>query len=99
MTNIYKRSIGIVFEVSTEQDLTNATNTALLVKKPSNKSATWSATIHGAPSGGILTYTTIDGDLDEHGFYYLQSYAEFPTGRQLYGTAVRFKVLDSFEAP
>ena len=37
MTNIYKHSVGVLFEVSTETDLTYATNTALLVKKPSGK--------------------------------------------------------------
>lgn len=99
MTNIYKHSVGITFEVTTEQDLTDASNQALLIRKPSNKTATWAATISGTPSDGVLTYTTIAGDLDEDGWYHLQSYAEFPTGKQLYGTATRFKVLDSFELP
>jgi len=99
MTNIYKHSTGIIFEVSTEIDLTTATSLALLIKKPSSKTNTWPATIYGDASLGVLTYTTVPGDLNEDGFYYLQAYAEFPSNRVLFGNSVRFKVLESYEVP
>lgn len=99
MTNIYKHSVGVIFEVSTEVDLTTATNTALFIRKPSNKTTTWPAVVYGDPVNGVLTYTTVSGDLNEDGWYYMQSYAEFPTGKQLYGTAVKVKVLDNYEVP
>lgn len=99
MTNIYKHSVGIIFEVSTDLDLTTATSTSLLIRKPSNKTASWGCSIYGDAINGVLTYTTIANDLDENGWYHLQSYAEFPTGKQYYGTAVRFKVLDNYELP
>jgi hypothetical protein len=97
--NIYKNSVGITFEVSTEYDLTSTTNTALLVKKPSNKTATWPAIVYGDPTNGVLSYTSVSGDLNEDGFYFLQAYTEFPTGKVLYGVASRFKVMDSYEVP
>ena len=97
--NIYKNSIGVIFEVSTEIDLTDATNVALLIKKPSNKTSTWPAAIYGDPVNGIISYSTVSGDLNEDGFYYTQAYAEFPTGKQLYGTASKFKVLNTYEVP
>ena len=99
MTNIYKHSSGITFEVSTDFDLTSATKVSLLVKKPSNKTAIWNAEVLGDPTGGMLTYITEPDDLNEDGWFYMQSYAEFPTGKVYYGSAVKFKVLDAYEVP
>jgi hypothetical protein len=96
---IYKHSNGIIFEVSTEKDLTDATSTALLIKKPSNKTSTWPAIVYGDPVSGVLTYTTVTGDLNEDGFYFMQSYAEFPSSKVYYGNTVKFKVYDAYEVP
>ena len=96
---IYKRDVGVTFEISTDIDLTNATSVQIMIKKPSSRSAIWPATKSVTPSDGIITYTTIDGDLNEDGWHYLQSYAEFPSSVAYYGNAVKFKVYDSYEVP
>lgn len=95
--SVYKHSEGILFEVDTETDLTNATNLAILVKKPSNKSATWTAAVLGNATDGIMWYRTVSGDLDEDGNYLIQAYAEFPSNKVYYGNAVKLKVKDRFE--
>jgi hypothetical protein len=97
MVNIYKHTVGFTFEISTEVDLTEVTNTALLIKKPSNKTAIWPAVVLGDPMNGILTYQTATGDLDEDGWHFMQSYIEKSGGRVFYGNAIKFKVLESFE--
>lgn len=95
MTNIYKHSIGISIAVSTGIDLTLATKTAFLIKKPSGRTMEWVTTVTDE-STGAMSYTTVEGDLNEDGWYYGQSYVEF-TGKVLYGKPVKFKVYDAFE--
>jgi hypothetical protein len=96
-SRIYKHSVGILFRIPTDADLTDSI-VSFLVKKPSNKSAIWSAAIYGDPITGMIEYTTATGDLDDDGFYYLQAYAEFPTGNY-YGETLRFRIYDSYEVP
>ena len=94
MTTIYRNSIGVRFVVDTKMDLSTATLTALLIKKPT-ETVTWNTTIQDA-TNGIIYYDTIANDLDEEGIYVLQSYVESGTSR-FYGEAVKFHVRNKFD--
>ena len=92
---LYRHSTGEIIEVSTGIDLTTATLVEFVVKKPSNKVVNWVATKQSG-TGGIAVYTTITGDINEDGMYYLQAKVTFPN-RTAYGKSTKFKVLDTFE--
>ena len=96
MTYLYQGDVGVDVTVSTGKDLTSASTNTLKVKKPSGTEVTWSAS-KVAGTGGNLTYTTITGDLDEVGTYYLQAYIVMGDGDIFYGDVVRFVVYDQFQ--
>lgn len=96
MTHVYKGSVGVTFEVDTQTDLTDATKVSIIVQKPSKSTSEWEAVVGDDPSDGILTYVSKEGDLDENGFYYIQSYVEFDD-QIFYGQSVKIKVYDTYE--
>ena len=92
---LYKYSAGELIEVTVGIDLTYVTKVELIVKKPSNKVVTWTTTISDTING-VVQYTTVTGDINEDGMYYLQAKVTFPN-RTAYGKSTKFKVLDTFE--
>jgi hypothetical protein len=95
MTTIYRNSIGVRLIVDTKIDLSTASLTALLIKKPSNTVATWNTVIQDA-TNGIIYYDVLENDLNEEGIYILQSYVESGTSR-FYGESVKFHVRNMFD--
>jgi len=94
-SKIYKNDIGTVIEIviETDEDISGATELSFLVTKPDNSTDTWTATYSLVDSDKTLSYTTIEGDLNVAGYYYIQPYIDIATwsGR---GNTVRFKVYD-----
>lgn len=94
----YVDTVGLVIYVATDIDLSSATNTKLLVQKPSGEEVEWSATAVVDEFGETtrLKYTTVSGDLDEEGFYKLQASATISgwTGK---GRTTSFKVYAKFK--
>lgn len=84
-TEIHKGDVGTVFTVTVEncnsqEDLSAATLKQILFKKPSGTLLTKTASFSTDGTDGILTYTTIAGDLDEVGTWKIQAYLEFASG-------------------
>lgn len=92
MVKVYKGTVGVLIEVETGVDLTDATEVKLKVKKPSGTTVEW----NGVASGTKIQYTTQTGDLDESGLYYIQAYVVKPTGIYL-GETARLHVYEEFE--
>ena len=70
MAKVYSGDVGVQFIVDCGENITGATNTSLKVKRPDKTEVEWSATIH---ESNYLTYTTISGDLEQVGKYYIQA--------------------------
>ena len=85
--------VGTVITVDCGCDITGATGTALKVKKPDGTEVSWTATIYDS---NYLRYTTVSGDLDQVGVYYVQSYLTIGgwTGR---GETAEFIIYDKYE--
>lgn len=80
MSKIYIGDYGTIFRVSTGADLTDASAAKMKIKKPDNTEIEWTADIDAPASDGIISYTTLDGDLDSAGVWSLQSLITFPSG-------------------
>ena len=93
MLKIYKGMVGLLLEVETGIDLSDATGVKLKVKKPSGTTVEW----EGTPVDTKITYVTQAGDLDESGLYLIQAYVEKPTGGKFLGETARLHVFEEFE--
>jgi len=94
MSKYYVGDKGTEVLVDTGSLVDTATTMQLLVKKPSGKEVTWTATLGPPNAQGEFTklkYIIKVDDWDEPGFYTLQSYVVLPawTGR---GDSVKFKI-------
>lgn len=84
----YIGDIGTEIVVDCGCDITGATDTKLMVKKPDDSEVIWTAAISGT---NYLTYTIVDGDFSVAGSYSLQS-ALVLGGWSGRGETVRFNV-------
>jgi hypothetical protein len=92
---IYIGSVGIEIAISTGINLTNATSYKFRVLKPDGNEIEWSASIVDMVSG-VLSYTTVEGDLDVVGTWKLNARVAFP-GEVFYGETTIFQVFDKFK--
>lgn len=95
MAKIYQGDIGILVTVATGITLTGATPTLLNVKKPSGTTVQWTATIDPI-NAQQLNYTTLSGDLNEAGEYFIQP--NITLGSQvLLGETVRVTIYGPYQ--
>lgn len=97
MAKVYVGDIGTEIRLDTnpddlaEIDISTANILKILVLKPSGAEEEWTATRYSTTNQ--ITYTTIEGDLDESGSYRLQAYVAWdsPASEHL-GETVKLKV-------
>ncbi len=94
---IHFGDIGTVFKVtikddSTVVDISTASTKQIVLKKPSGEKLTKTANFLTDGSDGIITYTTISGDLDEAGMWKIQGYIVLSGGNTFYTDINAFKV-------
>jgi len=76
---IHQNDIGTVFKVTVQNgsgtavDVSGATTKQLIFRKPDGTNDTQSATFFTDGTDGILTYTTISGDIDTIGAWQIQA--------------------------
>jgi len=73
-TTLIQNDIGKEVRVETGIDLTAFGTLQMKVRKPSATLVTWTAA-KDATDDSVMTYTTVSGDLNEVGRYYLHAYA------------------------
>lgn len=94
---IYKGDYGVVVRVNTEIDLTSSTGHTLKVYKPNGIKADWACAVESPATGGILTYTTVSGDLDVVGTYKLYAEVLFAGPSKFLGEVATFRVYAPWE--
>jgi len=95
-TEVHLGDVGTQFQVtfkdgSTVVDISEATTKQLIFKKPSGNVLTKSGTFLTDGSDGILTYTTVSGDVNEIGRWQLQGYLVI-AGKIFSSDIVKFRV-------
>ena len=95
MGDIFVGDVGVEIRLDTKQDLSNATVTKILAKKPSGSTVVWNATKYGTTTK--ITYTTDSDDLDEAGDWSLQAYVEWTTSSKHLGETVTMTVTDPWK--
>lgn len=98
---IHLNDIGTILEVTIRDcddilDISGAITKQIILRKAIKPYTvvTKSAAFKTDGTDGILTYTTIDGDLDEIGNWKLQAVVELPTGKWS-SDITGFKVYDN----
>ncbi len=93
---IYKGDYGVIVRVDTKINLTGSTGRAFKILKPDGREVSWSCTVESPATGGILTYTTVLGDLDVSGTYKLYAEVTFASSKFL-GETATFRVYNPWE--
>jgi hypothetical protein len=75
---IHQNDIGVTFKITVKErdvvyDVSSSTSRDIVFKKPSGDLVTKTASFFTDGTDGIITYTTISGDLDEIGSWQLQA--------------------------
>ncbi len=93
MSKVYKGDVGTVIYLDCGTDISGATTTKIMVKKPDSTYVEWTGTVD---SNTKIKYTIASNDLDQSGKYILQAYVVTSswTGR---GEAVPLMVYDHYE--
>lgn len=93
MALVYRDDIGVALTVSTS-NLIMPTDTVLtiLIKKPGGSLISATPSVNWTT--GVLTYDTVEGDLDEVGEYKVQVHGVFVDGDDLYSDRDSFMVYD-----
>ena len=94
---IHKNDIGTVFKVtikdgSSSVDISTSTTKQLIFKKPSGQKLEANASYYTDGSDGIITYTTVDGDLNEEGMWKIQGKIILSGGNTFNTDLTSFKV-------
>ena len=76
---IYQGDIGLAIIADVNEDIDNATDVKLFVRKPGGEEVVWDAVVHEANGRKkYVKYVTQEGDLDKRGRYLVQPYIEIP---------------------
>lgn len=100
---IHKGDIGTQFKVTIKDgtsavNISSATTKQLRLKKPSGVILTKNASFFTDGSDGIVTYTSVSGDLDTVGTWFIQGFVAFSgTGKEFSSSTDRFKVHKNLE--
>lgn len=99
--NIHKDDVGTVITLTVKEDgvaadISTATELQLRFWKPSDTSTYVEPTFVTDGDDGQVTYTTLEGDLDEVGVYKLQVVVTLPSGK-FHSDIVEMRVWENIE--
>lgn len=92
MTLYLGDTIGVEIRLDTNSTLTDATLISIVGTTPGGTAINWTATQYGTTDQ--ITYTTVDGDLDEVGTYLIRAYIEWGASSKHYGEITEIEVVD-----
>lgn len=102
MTCIRKNDVGTVLEATIKDcdtdavvDVQTATTQQFFIRKPDGSTLTKTTTFTTTGVDGKIEYTSISGDFDIPGLYYLQAFVILASG-EWHTTAFDFEVKDNF---
>lgn len=81
--SLYKGQSLLTITLDCGTSVASATTSRILYRKPSGTTGYWTATA----SGTELSYTLVDGDIDESGVWQIQAYAVIG-GKKAYGEII-----------
>lgn len=84
--------IGIALNLETGIDVTTATVTKILYRKPSGTTGAWTA----STSSTTVSYQTSTNDLDESGVWELQAYIEIGA-LKVRGSIAKLRVVEALD--
>lgn len=93
MNKIYVGDVGTVITLDVGEDVSTATTMDIVYKKPDGTTGTWNATLSGTTK---IQYTTVSGDIDESGKWYVHAYIVLPSWSGI-GETASFEVYEEFE--
>jgi len=92
-TKWYVGTTGVKLGVETGQDLSNAMQVSLLIKKPDGTQVEWAGTVNGTK----IEYIVQQGDFDQAGIYKIQAKVTFADGAVWYGNTDVLVIYELFE--
>jgi len=95
MSKVYQYDTGVELIFETGQDTEEATKTSILVLYPDETEGEWVISATGYPKTTI-TYVTIEGDLDQEGTYYFQTYVEWGANSHHKGETITLEVYPEY---
>lgn len=99
--SLQKNDYGAVMELTVKDesgdavDLSSASTYTITFRKPDGSTATKDLSFGTDGSDGVVTYTFIDGDLDQAGLWTYQVSILLPSG-EFHSRPQSFRVIDSF---
>ena len=99
MGKSYVGDIGtrIRITLDSDDDLTNATEVLMLIRRPDETELSYTATVEDVGPPGIAYYDVIDGDFNQAGKYYAQLKVTFSDGDVLKSETKGFTVYEAYE--
>ena len=80
-------------------DISTATTKQLIIEKPDGSAVARATTFTTDGTNGQAHYTTVDGDFDAAGYYYLQGRVALADGSEFRSDRVRVRVMPNNAAP
>lgn len=95
MEKIHNGDEGTVISIGGQSgiDLTTATAQSIYYQKPDGTTGSWTANI----TDGEVAYTTVSGNIDQVGVWYLQAYVELTGGWKGTSDWVKLEVLSTID--
>lgn len=93
--DIYVNAIGVEIRLDTDVSLSGATRLEYHVMRPDGVEVIWTATQYGSSTS--LTYTTISGDFNVSGTYYIQTYVEWGATSHHWGLTYELEIHEKYE--
>jgi len=72
MATVQVGDIGTSIVIALGEDVSGADSSKMVARKPDHTTAIWSSSV----SAQTVTYTLVDGDIDQHGDWLLQAYVD-----------------------
>lgn len=97
---IHVGNIGTVFQITIKEsgaavDISGTTSRTIIFRKPDGTIMNQSGTLVNSGTSGIMQYTSVSGDLDQCGKWYIQGYVHFNSNDAHYSDKASFRVYNN----
>lgn len=96
MGNPYEGSINLTIEMDLQEDLTDLDTIQVQIQRKDGTTFSVTPTVDDVLTG-IVSYETVDGDLNQNGIYRVQAHVWFTDGSYYPSQVAEFEVSGLFE--